>query len=338
MKRENYAAGVLLEKNASQEFPDSSVVMKPFTTDWDSNPYAGARTQPKPCLGLEPMWLGLRPSQNPQYLVSGPNEAHCRKNSVRDTVIGKRWIYSDTESSPLHRQRGPSQTARAAWSLAWLVFIGWWVGGLFQPLWGRGRDFQDLGHRPLLGLLPVAWNCHGYDSWNSHGNDMDMSFHLLFQDQGLVLSAVLVPFDSNQCMLCPWATSFFQKLCPVSFPPVTDRTPCSLLRAWVQSLAGELRYYWLCGMAKNKQTNKNQSFKNTSLSWGWGAGQKMRGWEKIEVGEFIPSSPCLSSVLAGVDPSAARVSFKKFSFQVAALQTLFHNPFLPFSFRCSHGH
>ena len=26
-------------------------------------------------LGLEPPWLGLEPSQNPQYLVSGPNEA-----------------------------------------------------------------------------------------------------------------------------------------------------------------------------------------------------------------------------------------------------------------------
>ena len=26
-------------------------------------------------LGLEPTWLGLMPSQNPWYLVSGPNEA-----------------------------------------------------------------------------------------------------------------------------------------------------------------------------------------------------------------------------------------------------------------------
>ena len=44
---------------------------------------AGTRTRqnpvwdlsPKPCLGLEPTWLGLKPSQNPQYLVSGLNEA-----------------------------------------------------------------------------------------------------------------------------------------------------------------------------------------------------------------------------------------------------------------------
>ena len=27
--------------------------------------------------------------------------SHCRKNSVRDKVIGKRWIYSDMESSTL---------------------------------------------------------------------------------------------------------------------------------------------------------------------------------------------------------------------------------------------
>ena len=48
-----------------------------------------------------------------------------------------------------------------------------------------------------------------------------MSFSLLIEDQGLVLSIILVPFDSNQFMLCPWAMSFFQKLCPDPFPPVT---------------------------------------------------------------------------------------------------------------------
>ena len=35
------------------------------------------------------------------------------------------------------------------------------VGGLFQLFWGRGRDFQALGHCSLLGLLTVSWNCHG---------------------------------------------------------------------------------------------------------------------------------------------------------------------------------
>ena len=48
-----------------------------------------------------------------------------------------------------------------------------------------------------------------------------VSFHLLIQDQGLVLSAILVPSNSNGFMLCPWVMSFFQKLCPAPFPPVT---------------------------------------------------------------------------------------------------------------------
>ena len=52
-----------------------SLLLKLFTTDWDLNPCAGNRTQQKPCLGLEPTWLGLKPSRNPQYLASGPNEA-----------------------------------------------------------------------------------------------------------------------------------------------------------------------------------------------------------------------------------------------------------------------
>ena len=35
----------------------------------------GTQMQPKPCLELEHTWLGLKPSQNPWDLVSGPNEA-----------------------------------------------------------------------------------------------------------------------------------------------------------------------------------------------------------------------------------------------------------------------
>ena len=50
---------------------------------------------------------------------------------------------------------------------------------------------------------------------------LGVSFHLLIQGQGLVLSAPFLPLDSNQFMLCPWAMSFFQKLCPTAFPLVT---------------------------------------------------------------------------------------------------------------------
>ena len=32
-------------------------------------------------------------------------------------------------------------------------FIIWWVGGLFQLFWWKGGDFQELGYRPLFGLM-----------------------------------------------------------------------------------------------------------------------------------------------------------------------------------------
>ena len=40
-------------------------------------------------------------------------------------------------------------------------FIGYWVEGLFQLFWGRGRDFWELGHCPLFDLwwsaLKLSW-------------------------------------------------------------------------------------------------------------------------------------------------------------------------------------
>ena len=60
---------------------------------------------------------------------------------------------------------------------------------------------------------------------------LGMSFHLLIEDQGLIkvdLSAMLDPFDSIPFMLCPWAMTFFQKLCPAPFPPVTKLSVKSL--------------------------------------------------------------------------------------------------------------
>ena len=50
---------------------------------------------------------------------------------------------------------------------------------------------------------------------------LGMSFHLLIEDEGVVLSAILIPFDSNQFILFTWAISLFQKLFPVPFPPDT---------------------------------------------------------------------------------------------------------------------
>ena len=38
------------------------------------------------------------------------------------------------------------------------------MGGLLQQFGGRGGDFQELGNRPLVGLLTVPWNCGGASS------------------------------------------------------------------------------------------------------------------------------------------------------------------------------
>ena len=138
----------------------------------------------------ETVCLGFEPSQNPVWDLnphgwdSNPAKTHStwfqdlmklrflishhRKNSVRDKVIGKKWIYLDTERSTLLQTEGVWTISRE-WmqprNLVWLVFIDWVIssamGGLFQLFLGGGGGFQDLGHWPLLGLLTVAWNCQG---------------------------------------------------------------------------------------------------------------------------------------------------------------------------------
>ena len=63
---------------------------------WDSNPAKTHSTQFQNLMKL-------------RFLMS-----HHRKNSVSDKVVDKKWIYSDTERSTLHRQCEPLQKASAA--------------------------------------------------------------------------------------------------------------------------------------------------------------------------------------------------------------------------------
>ena len=49
---------------------------------------------------------------------------HLKKNSVRDKMIGKKYIYSDSERSTLHRQTVGSHRLQPP-NLAKLVFISW---------------------------------------------------------------------------------------------------------------------------------------------------------------------------------------------------------------------
>ena len=132
----------------------STALLKPFTTDWDlnlcgwdSNPAKSHSTWFQDLVKL-------------RFLMS-----RGRKNSVRDQAVGKRWLYSDTEST-LHTEWGHLRAwvRHKVWP-GWFSQAGWvhmLVSGRTVPsALGKGRDPQDLGHRPLLGLLTAPWNCPG---------------------------------------------------------------------------------------------------------------------------------------------------------------------------------
>ena len=106
-------------------------------------------------------------------------------------------------------------------------------GRTIPTILGKGQRF------PGFGPPPTPWS---FDSVLEL-SPLGVSFHLLIQDQGLVLFAILVPFDSSQFMLCHWATSFFQKLCPAAFPPVTYSSSI-LLSMDVQQLVVTLVLSW----------------------------------------------------------------------------------------------
>ena len=120
--------------------------MKPFTTDWDSNPHGWNSNPAKTPLGTWTHVLILKPSQNPAWDLNPcgqdsnpanthstwfqdlmklrPLMTHGRNNSVRDKVIGKKWVYS--ERSTLQRQSGGHCRGwMQPQNVAWLVFIGW---------------------------------------------------------------------------------------------------------------------------------------------------------------------------------------------------------------------
>ena len=93
-------------------------------------------------------------------------------------------------------------------------------GRIITTILGMGWRFPGGGATAqLFGLLMVYLG--------TVMAPLGMSFNLLIEDQGLVkvdLSAILDPFDSNWSILCSRAMSFFQKLCPASFSPVSEVT------------------------------------------------------------------------------------------------------------------
>ena len=79
----------------------------------------------------------------------------CRKNSVRDKVKGKKWIY--LKGKTLHRQSVGRLRRREPQHMVTFYglgnFLGQWVGGLFQLFWGRGEGFPGIGPQPTF------WPC-----------------------------------------------------------------------------------------------------------------------------------------------------------------------------------
>ena len=83
--------------------------------------------------------------------------------------------------------------------------------------------------------------------------NLGISYSLQIEDQGLVevdWSAILDPFDFNCFMLCSWAMSFFQKLFPDSFSPVSCSfcEPCPVPQCCLYKLlAGQPENSWPLG-------------------------------------------------------------------------------------------
>ena len=99
------------------------LVLKPLTTDWGLNPA-------KTLLGMNSHGWDSNPAKThgtwfQDQVKLGFLVSHCRKNSVRDRLIGKKWIYSDTERSTLHSVGYHSGRVRQVRNVAWLVYIGW---------------------------------------------------------------------------------------------------------------------------------------------------------------------------------------------------------------------
>ena len=113
---------------------------------------------------------------------------------------------------------------------------------------------QGVGHhrgrlRPwnavwLVPPAPTSWVISYANEWEDHSNNWGITHSLVFwQCLGTVLAlgvsfslvlrsrfswiwlVILDPSDFNQFMLCPWAMSFFQKLCSAPFPPVSCSSP-----------------------------------------------------------------------------------------------------------------
>ena len=124
------------------------------------------------------MWLGLKPSQNPQYLVSGPNEAEVldissqKEFSERQSDRSEVDLFRYREKHTAQTECVPSQRATRPPDVSWLVFIKWaisYVNGweVIPAVLGEGWRFPGCGPPPTpwsfnsaLELSWHLWVCH----------------------------------------------------------------------------------------------------------------------------------------------------------------------------------
>ena len=78
--------------------------------------------------------------------------SHGRKNSVRDKMIGKKWIYSGTERSTLHRVWAVANAATKC------GLVSFYRGRIIPTILEISRIWA-IAHS--LVFFNSAWNCHG---------------------------------------------------------------------------------------------------------------------------------------------------------------------------------
>ena len=137
------------------------ICMKPCTSDWDLNPRARTQTWPKPTVFQLRSHTWFQDLMKLRFLMS-----HRRKNSVRNKVIRKKWIY--LERNTIHRQIvGHLRRWERHQGMGFSVFrgvdnlIGWWVGGVFQLFQegaGISRNWATTHFWILMVILELSWS------------------------------------------------------------------------------------------------------------------------------------------------------------------------------------
>ena len=80
---------------------------------------------------------------------------HHRKNSVKDKVIGKKWICSDSERNTLYRQCGPSRRVSVPTKSG--VVSSYRLGNFIANGWENYSNFGKEWRFPGFGPPPTPW-------------------------------------------------------------------------------------------------------------------------------------------------------------------------------------